>query len=403
MSTNPTHMRSFVLVFLLLAGLSALCQPRRQTIEPTVQGVTIFTTGARVERGGSAGLSAGRNEIVFSGLSNQLDPQSVQLKADANITLLSVKATRDFLTERRIDQEERTFRDRIAQLAQRKENDEKMLDVYVKEEEMLVKNQAIGGSTGVKAPDLKAALDLQRQRLTEVYEKQLEFRRRIADAQNELARQQAQLREFGRKRDSVQYIVTALVDCRDARNVRFELSYNVKDAGWFSTYDVRVTEVGKPLQVLMNANVFQRSGETWKDVALTLSTGSPNDNATPSQLQPWMLGFYDAGAAAFRGKAPGDVSGRIVDQTGSPVPFATVTVQGTRNAVTADANGYFRISGVPQGIYIVVSSTGYSSRSTQVSTGYYTIALQSSSQDLAEVVVTSAGQARSARETGYST
>jgi uncharacterized protein (TIGR02231 family) len=67
----------------------------------------------------------------------------------------------------------------------------------------------------------------------------------------------------------------------------------VKDAGWYPAYDVRVKKVSDPLYVLMNANVFQRSGETWKNVSLVLSTGNPNDNATPSLLQPWRLGFYD--------------------------------------------------------------------------------------------------------------
>lgn len=390
----------FRTALLLLLSTAALAQPHRVSIEPAVQGVTVFSAGARVERGGTAALTPGRNEVVFTGMSNQLDPQSVQLRADANITLLSVQATRDFLTQRRIDTEERSFIERIRTVQQRKELDEKQLLVYQKEEEMIVKNQAIGGSTGVKAPDLKAALDLQRQRLAEVYERQLDYQRRINEGADELTRLQAQLRESSKKRDSVQYIVTALVDSREARSVQFSLAYNVKDAGWYSSYDVRVVEVGRPLQLLMNANVYQRSGESWKDVALTLSTGSPNDNATPSQLQPWMLGFYAPGAPV-RGSAPGDVSGKVIDQNGAPVPFATVTVQGTRSSVLCDANGFFRLTGVAQGSTITASATGFSSRSTKVRTGYYTIPLQLANTELESVVVTSGlGVNRKASEDG---
>ncbi|RYY39651.1 MAG: mucoidy inhibitor MuiA family protein [Chitinophagaceae bacterium] len=393
----------FLICGFIAANAAVLAQPRRQNIEAPVQGVTVYTTGARVERAATASLSAGRNEIQFTTLSSQLDPQSVQLKADASITLLSVKATRDFLTERRIEQDERNFRDRIYTLSQRKLADEKLLDVFLKEEEMIVKNQSIGGSTGVKAPDLKAALDLQRQRLTEVYEKQLEIRKRIDEQAADINKLQTQLGEFSKKRDSVQYVVTALLDSREPRNVRFQLSYNVKDAGWYANYDVRVTEVGKPLQVLMNANVYQRSGETWKDVALTLSTGTPNDNATPSQLQPWMLGFYMPGAPVAPAGAPGDISGKIVDETGAPVPFATILVIGTSNAVAADANGFFRLSGVPQGSTINASAVGYKARNTQVRTGYYTIALQSANTNLEEVVVTSGVRIRGTSSVGYST
>ena len=112
------------------------------------------------------------------------------------------------------------------------------------------------------------------------------------------------MQEISRKKDSISYIVTALVDTKDTRNVDFLLLYNVKDAGWFPTYDVRVNEVSEPLTVLMNANVFQRSGESWKNISLFLSTGKPNDNATPSTLKPWMLGFYDPNFS-IRGKMIG--------------------------------------------------------------------------------------------------
>src|SRR5215217_1838535 len=156
---------------------------------------------------------------------------------------------------------------------------------------MLIKNQAIGGTAGVKAADLKDALDLQRQRLTEVYQKQLDLQKRITTQQQEWEATKAQLKDISKKRDSVNYSVTALVESKEARTIKFQLLYSIKDAGWYPTYDVRVAEVNKPLEVLMNANVFQRSGETWKDIALQISTGNPGDNATRPQLQPWMLGY----------------------------------------------------------------------------------------------------------------
>lgn len=54
-----------------------------------------------------------------------------------------------------------------------------ILNVFKQEENMLVKNQLIGGNDGVKATDLKEAADFQRSRLTEVYQKQMETDRAI--------------------------------------------------------------------------------------------------------------------------------------------------------------------------------------------------------------------------------
>ncbi len=241
----------------MLFCTTGFSQVKTLNAETTIQNVTIFSSGARVERSATVNLQSGRSEISFSGLSNQLDQQTVQLKADANITLLSVQTTRDYLSVRKIDQEERNLLDRSAAFKDKLDIDTKLLEVYKNEEAMLLKNQSIGGQSGVKASELKESLDLQRQRLTEVYNKELEIQKHIKADQQEFEKNRLQLIEISKKKDSISNIVTALVESRETRTVNFQLMYNVKDAGWFPTYDVRVSEVTEPLSVLMNANVFQ--------------------------------------------------------------------------------------------------------------------------------------------------
>jgi uncharacterized protein (TIGR02231 family) len=279
------------LPFFLFFGANG--QPKRLNAETVIRTVTIFSAGARVERSAAVTLPTGRSEVSFPGLSNQLDQQTIQVKADANITLLSVQVTKDFLTERRIDQQEQDLIDRTAVLKDKLNADQKLADVCKNEEAMLVKNQSIGGQTGVKTADLKEALEFQRLRLTELYARELEIQKRLASEQLDLEINKAQLQEIGTKRDSIKNIVTALVESKESRTVNFQLLYNVKDAGWYPTYDVRVNEITEPLNIGLNANVYQRSGEIWKNIPLLLSTGNPNDNATPSPLQPWLLGYYD--------------------------------------------------------------------------------------------------------------
>jgi N-terminal domain of unknown function (DUF4140) len=203
-------MRTKLFILSLLFIMTAHAQPKKLNAETVIQHVTVFSSGARVERSASVSLSAGRSEISFSGLSNQLDQQTVQLNADANITMLSVQSTRDYLTERKIEQEERNFIDRTNTLKDKLNLDSKLMDVCKNEEAMLIKNQAIGGESGVKAIELKEALDLQRQRLTEVYGKELEIQKRLVSEKQDLERLNAQMKEISKKRDSISYIVTAL-------------------------------------------------------------------------------------------------------------------------------------------------------------------------------------------------
>jgi hypothetical protein len=384
-------MRITFFVLAMLFYYNAFSQVKKLIAETTIQNVTIFSSGARVERSSSVSIQAGRSEISFAGLSNQLDEQTVQLKADANITLLSVQSTKDFLSARKIEQEEKNLTDQSNAYKDKLDMDTKLLDVYKNEEAMLIKNQAIGGQSGIKATDLKESLDLQRQRLTEVYGKELEIQKRIVLDQQDYDKTRMQVSIISKKKDSISYIVTALVDSKETRTVNFQLLYNVKDAGWFPAYDVRVKSVSEPLTVLLNANVFQRSGETWKNVSLFLSTGNPNDNATPSILQPWMLGFYDPSVSIRGRNSPGVVSGRITDDKNQPVEGATVALKGTRIATSTDVNGFFKILNNYTNSTLVVSSVGFQSKIITGKPGYYSISLDKSSQALSEVVVVGYG------------
>jgi hypothetical protein len=382
-------MRSFFLSLLLSFSILSFSQVRKINAESTVQSVTVFTSGAQINRVANISVLPGRSEIAFNGLSNQLEQQSLQLKADANIVLLSVQTTKDFFGQRKTEQEEKELLETQASLKDKNNMDVKLLDVYKNEEAMLIKNQEIGGEGGVKSIELKENLDLQRQRLIEVYQKQLEVQKRIDAQQKDMMKLQAQLKEVSKKRDSVNYTVTALIESKETRNIKFQLSYTVKDAGWYSVYDIRVNDISQPLNVLMNANVFQRSGETWKDVELVLSTGNPGDNATPSVLQPWMLGFYDPSAlwSPSIQIQPGETAGRIIAETGEPVMGATVMIKGTAMATQTDANGFFKLKNFPQGGVIVVSSVGFQSKEVAAKSGYVNIKLSAQSAHLEEVVV----------------
>lgn len=379
-----------LLFFITTSSFPALAQVKKINIEPTLQNVTIFTSGARVERSASVSLLPGRTEINFQGLSNQLDQQSVQLKANANITLLSVQTTKDFVSARKIEEEEKEFIANIQSLQNKLDFDRKLLEVYKREEEMLTKNEAIGGETGVKTAELKEALDLHRQRLTEVYKQQLEIEKRIKTQEKEMKTFDEQSSEISKKKDSINYIVTAIVESKETRNVQFQLLYNIKDAGWYPTYDVRVIEITDPLQVMMNANVFQRSGETWKNVALSLSTGNPGENATPAELQPWMLGYYDPNNSFRNQNTQGMTTGRITNEKGEPVGFASVMIKNMNTGTTTDGNGFFKINNFTNS-NLVVSALGYEPKEFPSKPGYLTIVLEESSHNLEEVVVVGYG------------
>ena len=96
------------------------------------------------------------------------------------------------------------------------------------------------------------------------------------------------------------------------------------------------------------------------------------------------------------------VTGNVTDESGLPLPGATVVVEGTSRGVATDFDGNFSVE-ASQGEVLVVTYVGYADQRVTVgSQDSYTINLFTGN-DLDEVVVTALGIQRQKRSLGYGT
>ena len=97
------------------------------------------------------------------------------------------------------------------------------------------------------------------------------------------------------------------------------------------------------------------------------------------------------------------VIGKVIDQAGLPVPFATVRVKGTKIGTSADAEGNFSIKADPSQT-LVITGTGITAKEVVVGDGTgLNVQVQHQTTSLSEVVVTSLGIQRQSKELGYAT
>jgi len=97
------------------------------------------------------------------------------------------------------------------------------------------------------------------------------------------------------------------------------------------------------------------------------------------------------------------VTGKVTDQGGLPVPFATVRVKGTKIGTSADAEGNFTIKALSTQT-LVITGTGIVAREYPVGDGKdLAIQVQHQASSLSEVVVTSLGITQKSKELGYAT
>ena len=394
-------MRQLIMPLACLLFLQVNAQ-NKKNVESKIDKVTVFLEGAQTQRSAKVNLATGKYELVFSSISPSIDAQSIQVKADGQVTVLSVIHQQNFMKEQQKQDEIKELEIQKETLLEKIAMQRNILNVFKQEEALLVKNQQIGGAnTGLKAVDLKEAADFQRNRLTEVYQKQMETDRMIRKQETELAKLNKQLNELNQKADISTSEIHVTVNARETTNSLFTLTYLVRKSGWYPTYDIRVKDISSPINLQYKANVFQQSGEDWKDVKLFLSTGNPNESGTKPVVSPWFLKYYypNAFVNQLQGKVAGlsvtsyngVVSGRITDSRGNPVPGASITVKGARAGTAADANGNFTINAGNGSPVLVVSAVGMETTEIVPNSGYANISLREDSKSLSEVVVVGYG------------
>jgi TonB-linked SusC/RagA family outer membrane protein len=84
------------------------------------------------------------------------------------------------------------------------------------------------------------------------------------------------------------------------------------------------------------------------------------------------------------------VTGRVADESGNPIPSASIIARGTNNGVSSDAQGKFSIT-VTKGTVLVVSAVGYEDATVTVNDETVSIRLSAGAKALTEVVVTGFG------------
>lgn len=381
--------KKLALAACLLAAILAAKANDEQKVSSKVNKVIVFLNGAQVTRQAVVNISPGTSTLVFEGLSPDIDAQSIQVRAGGDFTIMSVKQELNFLNAQLKQKQVEDL-----QVQQKAVNDKiivqnNLLAVYQQEEAMLEKNQVISGqNTNLDIVKLKQALDFQTDRLTQLKAKEVGVNAQIALLDKELKKYTAQIASLyavNHKDATSNVLVT--VSSKRASEAEFTLNYLVHNANWYPTYDIRAKNVNSPISITYKANVSQQSGEDWKNVRLTLSTGNPSVSGNKPELDPYYLSLnmqYTHPAETIT-KVTGVV--RSSDDR-QPLPGVNIRIEGTSIGTVTDANGNYILQ-VPAGNPVLAFSfIGYEAQKLTVTSPIMNVSLKTSDRQLNEVVVT---------------
>jgi uncharacterized protein (TIGR02231 family) len=325
----------------LICGVMILCianttlAQQDKVVESKISNVTVFLNKAQVTRQVKTRIPEGTSNLVISDLSALLDPNSIQVSSKGNFILLGISHQQNFLNEVATPGRLRILNDSLQEVQNKINFETIQKQLLDKEEAMLLTNQKIGGANqNLPVNELKSMADFFRTRLYEIAVARLKHEEKIKMFNERLSKIQQQIQSqngLGGRHTSE---IVVNVSTKMATDVEIEVNYVVANAGWLPLYDVRAVNTKGPLTLLYKANVFQSTGENWKNVKLKLSTANPTLGGVKPDLQTWQLDFYQReyyqkyskAKARDQGNAPAPAMAEleVAAQAGSTADFINV-------------------------------------------------------------------------------
>ncbi len=296
-------MKNILLAFAITLSFSAISQNNADevTIKTKPEKAIVYINGAQIESKGSGLLKSTTKTVVFPNLSNYIDANSVQVKANTDITIMSVNFRLNYLQPsenkefKMLEDSLELYRKQAARLLIKKNG-------YNEELSVLQSNRSIGGSNvGVSVAELTKMTDFVRLRYNEIALKSLENSEKEEDVKKEIKRIESQLGEIRNQGSKPTGEIVVQLGESTNLNTTFELSYYVTNCGWVPMYDIRVKDVNTPADITAKANVYQNTGQDWQNIDISLSTGNPAKGNTKPVLNPWQL--YLSNKNTYKSKA----------------------------------------------------------------------------------------------------
>ena len=381
----------------LLAGIcaTAAAPAAGQTkVKTSAEKVTLFIDGAQVTRSRQIDLPAGHSTLVFTGLSPYLDDKSMQVAAKGRFTVTAVNRLFNHTDSLERSARQKALEQELAEIRLEQQRQKAARAVIDAETDLLKVNCSVGNRNA--ATPLAAIKELNEyyvSRMQALKHRGIELDGQMK-ATNDRERQiLADLAQSGGRQSAPMSEVEVRIEAPAACKASFTLTYYVRNAGWFPSYDIRSGGLSEPVEISYKAHIFQNTREEWKNVELTLSSSNPTTGNIAPQLKTWWLDYGTTPPSYNPALTGNTVSGTVLDEQREPLIGASVLVPGTTVGTSTDAQGRYSVT-VPDGASsLQFNYIGYKSQTRAIAGDTMNVVMKEDNAQLDEVVVIGYGAA----------
>jgi hypothetical protein len=350
MKARITVITAALMLVTAVNGEKAMVSTNRQKLTPGIKHVTVFTNGAQVERSHAMNLTAGEQVITFTGLSPYTDVKSMQIKARGKLTVLGVNYRTTHPDSLQRVKQLHEAEQQVKQTTDKERELRAQLEVINAQMEMVKTNCSTGNRTAVTPlANIKELNNYYAQETLELKKKAIAIDEELTTLAEKREKQEKTLDSIAHLKLKAVTEADLTLQVPQAGKVEFDLTYYVKNAGWYPTYDLRSEGLGQPLQLSYKANVFQNTKEEWTNIPVTLSSANPIRSNIAPELRTYWLDFgKQAPRYDMESVSDGSVSGVVLDEEGQPLIGCSVLVVGTSLATVTNFDGRYSIT-LPRG------------------------------------------------------
>lgn len=391
------------IAWLLLSICAAAAAPvsGQTKVKTSVEKVTLFIDGAQVTRTEQVDIPAGNSTLVFTGLSPYLDDKSMQVAAKGRFTVTAVNRLFNHTDSLERSARQQALEQELANIRQQQKKQQAAREVIDAESDLLKVNCSVGNrNAATPLAAIKELNEYYASRMEELKRRTLELEGQLETLSEREQQVLADLTQLGGRQTAPMSEVEVRIESPAACKGVFTLTYYVRNAGWFPSYDIRSGGLSEPVEISYKANIFQNTREEWKNVDLTLSSSNPTTGSIAPQLKTWWLDYGMAPPRYNPSLTSNTVSGTVFDEQREPLIGASVLVPGTTVGTSTDVQGRYSVT-VPNGVSsLQFNYIGYKSQTRAIAGNTMNVVMQEDNAQLDEVVVTGYGSAPSAALTG---
>jgi hypothetical protein len=382
-----------------LLNFSVFAQKEKEVpLSSELKKVTVFFLGAQIEHQANTQLKKGKQEVVFTKLTDFLDPNTVQVKANGDLTILSVRSRKNF-EDIRISNDKMDALNSQRLVLEKKEialRDE--YEILELDKELLMRNRDLKGQDkGISMIELKEAYAFMHQKMNEITVRESA----IYDELEKLTKEMNKLEQeilSQRSKPVINYTeIVVEIDVEKETDASFFFNYISPKASWKPYYDMRSDGIGKPIKLEAKALVSQNTGIEWKNVDMVLSTNDPYENSKEPIIAPWYINYNNYPQQKYQTQrnlptvdySGEKIQGEVIDaNTGEPMPFTKISFPSNPSiGVITDVDGKFSVSVPRNERQIIASFVGYQSSTLSINAPYLKFFLVANDVDLEEVVI----------------